>query len=145
MELTSVYQTQIFLYSCIFGLVLGTYYDIFRILKILKFIKKKMYFILDIIFMVTAGIFTFLFLVAVNYGELRIYVLAGEAIGFCLYNFTVSKVIINIIKYILKFSERLFDNMRNKMIVPIESNLKEQFMRLRYKLNYSERKSNKGS
>lgn len=89
-------QLEIFIYSFLFGAVLGIIYDIFRIIRL--FFKSRFWnvFIQDIIYFFFSGVSTFLFILFINSGEIRFYILAGEAIGFIIYYLTLGNIIYSI-------------------------------------------------
>jgi Spore cortex protein YabQ (Spore_YabQ). len=74
------------------GVGLGAYYDVFRIGRLVFHPGKRQNFILDFIYMLTSGLITFILAVAVNYGEVRFYIIAGEIIGWCAYHLTIGQL-----------------------------------------------------
>ena len=88
-----MYQVLIFAYSLALGLVLGFSYDIFRVLRIIINSKNIAVFLQDVLYFMVSGILTFLFVLAVNSGEARLYILAGEAVGWILYHVTLGEFI----------------------------------------------------
>lgn len=85
-------QLQIFWYSCFFGIILGIVYDIFRIIRMFFTCKIWNIFIQDILYFLIAGILSFIFILSVNFGEVRFYILAGEAMGWIVYYLTLGEV-----------------------------------------------------
>lgn len=119
MEVTLAAQSHGFIISCIVGFVLGAYYDFFRILRILCKTEKRHIFFQDIFFMICASIVTFLLVLAVNWGEIRFYIIAGEIIGICVYYLTVGEVTIRIAKLIYKFLLVVFHFIKRLLILPV--------------------------
>lgn len=100
---------QIFLYSCVLGVILGILYDVFRIVRLAIRWNIWQVFLQDILYFVICGILTFIFLLMFNNGVIRIYVLCGECLGWAAYYITLGKLIyrcssriINYVKQILK-------------------------------------------
>lgn len=119
MEVSLAAQSQGFLTSCIVGFALGAFYDIFRILRILFRTEKRHVFFQDIFFMACAAVVTFLLALAVNWGELRFFILAGEIIGICVYYLTVGEVTVRIAKLIYKFLYCIYKFIRKFLLRPI--------------------------
>lgn len=88
------------------GFLLGIIYDLFRLTRVVLFKRQSKAVIItqDVIYALTCGFVTFLFLLSKNYGEFRAYVIAGEGIGFLIYFFTLGIVAV-----------RFVDTVTNKM------------------------------
>lgn len=86
-------QLQTFEISLLFGAILGAFYDLFRIIRI--FFKCRFWdvFIQDVIYFFISAVLTFLFILFINFGEIRFYILAAEIIGWILYYTTVGNLI----------------------------------------------------
>lgn len=84
---------QIFLFSIPLGFIFAIAYEI--VTYSLYSLRKKIWvcYTRDILFFLTAGIFTFMFLLVVNFGEFRFFVFIGEFLGWILCRFTVGKLI----------------------------------------------------
>ncbi len=115
-------QIFIFLFSLILGLMLGIIYDVFRIVRMIINSKNIAVFIQDVLYFIISGIITFIFVLGVNSGDSRFYILAGEGIGWIIYHITLgdiiykysSKIVLSIKfkirtlrkKFFLKFSKK---------------------------------------
>ena len=86
-------QTMIFACSCILGTGLGILYDVFRIIRIAINSKNITIFMEDVIYFILSGIITFIFVLKINSGESRFYILAGEGIGWIAYHLTLGNAI----------------------------------------------------
>lgn len=106
MEQSLSSQPIIFGYACLFGILLGAYYDIFRIIRILTASERRHIFFQDVFYLGSCGVLTFLFTFAANKGEFRFYILAGEIIGWCVYHLTVGAVTLRLIKWIVSLLEK---------------------------------------
>lgn len=84
-------QVATFLWSLALGALMCLLYDVVRVLH--KFSIKGFFEVMisDIMFWFIVALFTFCFLVLRCQGEVRGYVLAGQAIGFTAARFTVSR------------------------------------------------------
>ena len=104
---------EIFLFglSCIFGVVIGICYDIFRTARILFPHNTILVVIEDVLFMTGYTIFLSSFASACARGELRFYYIVGNTIGFILYLFTIGSIVINTMKkiyFIIKKTIEIF-------------------------------------
>lgn len=84
---------QLFLYGGM-GFLLGAYYDVFRILRVLLKPRPFGVFIQDIVYFLTAAGMTFVFVLAVTDGVLRVYLFAGLLTGFFAYRYTVGRAVV---------------------------------------------------
>ncbi len=96
---------QIFLFSISLGFIFAIAYEV--VISSLYFLWKKIWvcYTRDILFFLTAGIFTFMFLLVVNLGGFRFFVFIGELLGWILCRFTVG----NLIRFI-------FQTIRGKVV-----------------------------
>lgn len=82
-------QTVYFLWSIVFGVVLGVLYGVFRSLA---FFSRAGFFLTvaaDIFFFALCGLLTSLFALPFNRGDVRFFIIAGEGIGFLVYYLTL--------------------------------------------------------
>lgn len=111
-----VLQVKIFVIACLFGAVLGIIYNILGVFRAIFKYKSQFIFLQDIFYLIFTGIATFLFILYVNYGEIRFYILLGEITGGLIYYVTLSNIVNRIIfklsiifrKYSQKFSKIFF-------------------------------------
>ncbi len=92
MNVTMAEQLRGFYLSLGMGVFLGAVYDIFRLIRIFWNPPKRQLFFLDMLCMLLLGIFSYLLFLAVSSGSLRLYVILGECIGFCVYVWTVGRI-----------------------------------------------------
>lgn len=112
-------QPVIFGYACLFGAVLGLYYDIFRIIRLLTASERRHVFLQDVFYLFTCGVLTYLFTFAVNYGELRFYILAGEAIGWCIYYLTIGAITLRVSTLVVTFLETCIHWLKCHIFLPL--------------------------
>ncbi len=115
-------QTKGFLLSLGFGFLMGAVYDIFRIIRISISKGRKLQILSDIVYCILLAFLTFIFFITVNEGEIRIYLLLGEAIGFAVYGLSMGTIIfafgkkwIEIIKLFFRFTLKPFKNLYAKV------------------------------
>ena len=85
--LTIADQTRLFLLALGLGFLLGIVYDLFRVVRMAFTMRRAGVFIQDVLFFLTCAAVTFVFLLAVNQGEIRGFIIAGEGLGFLIYYF----------------------------------------------------------
>lgn len=105
-------QTGNFLFSLGFGLIVGISYDIVRTVRLVFTNSKKALYVTDFLFAVFSAFATFLFCLTVTEGEIRWYVILGEAIGFSVYYFSFGIIAVRFtdktVGFIRKLSKKIF-------------------------------------
>jgi spore cortex biosynthesis protein YabQ len=86
------------------GGILGAFYDIFRVLRMLLKHNDIIIQLEDFIFWLCCAFFMFYFLLVKNDGIIRIFTMIGALIGAVLYFFIFSDVFIKFVLFISKFS-----------------------------------------
>ena len=133
MNLSLAEQFKGFVISIASGILLGAFYDIFRIIRGVFHCEKRTVFFQDLFYMFIASFVTFLVALGVNYGEVRFYILGGEAIGGCIYHLTFGMITLRIFKVIAKILNKL-------IILPIKylfSKLSNIILKLLKKIVYN--------
>lgn len=105
----------IFGYSCLLGVGLGILYDVFRIIRMLINTRNITIFLQDIIYFIVSGFVTFLFVLGINEGQSRFYILAGEGIGWIAYHITLGEKIYHCSENIVKMIRNKFRNFSNNI------------------------------
>ena len=77
-----------FFYSLGFGFLLGILYDVFRIVRLAVSNAKPFVAVMDFLYFVVCGILSFFFVLVTDEGNLRIYTVLGEALGWMIYYFS---------------------------------------------------------
>ena len=85
-------QTAYFLWSLVFGAALGAVYDLVRAARMLFRAKRIHVTVSDILFFAVCGVLTSLFALPFNKGDVRVFILFGEAVGFLAYRLTLGSV-----------------------------------------------------
>ncbi len=93
MEITNGQQLNELFLSCGMGFLLGAFYDVFRLIRLIMKPGAKAIFFQDLAYFLISAIVTFLFALAVMDGELRFYLFFGLAVGFAAYYFTIGRVV----------------------------------------------------
>lgn len=82
-------QIRLFAFAFGFGFMLGIVYDIFRTLRLIISGGKRVVFVADITYFIAAAVLNFCFVLVFNDGEMRGFILAGEALGWLVYYFSL--------------------------------------------------------
>ena len=100
-------QGQIFILFFLLGIVIGSIYDIFRVIrknfKTSDFVTQ----IEDIIFLIISGILILCFILKFCIGEIRFYVFIAIFLGILLYFLTISKPYVIILNIVVKFCKKI--------------------------------------
>lgn len=89
-------QFTIFAASLGLGFLLGILYDVLRALRLSITKSRVALVIFDVLYFVLFGIITFLFILALNKGEIRFYIIVGEMIGAVFYYISFGIAVIKI-------------------------------------------------
>lgn len=108
MEVSVTGQTLVFLAACCFGAALGAFYDLFRIFRVAVPCSRAAVFVQDIIFWLFCAVASFLFLLYVNTGIVRLFVLLGELLGATLYYVTLGVLVMRSARAIIGFFRAVF-------------------------------------
>lgn len=105
MHLTLYEQGEIFRCAFIFGLFLGVFYDVFRLLRAFGLRSSGAVFVQDIIFMSCCAVLCFMFAQTTVHGHFRVFVEIGHLLGFLAYRCSIGMAS----GYIYKQFGKLFD------------------------------------
>ncbi len=89
-------QLTIFLCALGAGFLLGILYDIMRAMRLSFTTSKAAVIIFDVVYFLLCGILSFLFILALNKGEVRFYIIAGEIIGWLFYYISLGVAVIKL-------------------------------------------------
>ncbi len=109
-------QILIFVYSLALGMFLGFAYDIFRIIRMVINSRNIAIFIQDVLYFILSGGVTFLFVLSVNSGNSRFYILAGEGIGWIAYHITIGEIIYKCSNKTVNFVKSKIAALKNKFL-----------------------------
>lgn len=100
-------QTRIFLFALGFGFLLGILYDVFRTLRMIISQSRSFVFFMDLLYFAVCAFLTFCFILVVDSGRVRIYVAAGEILGWMIYYFSFGAIALKLTNAIVGFFRRL--------------------------------------
>lgn len=89
-------QTLIFLSSLGVGFLLGILYDLFRAIRLSITKSRTATVIFDILYFFVFGFLSYIFILALNKGEIRSYIIIGEIIGALFYYFSFGIVAVKL-------------------------------------------------
>lgn len=100
-------EMQLFGYSCILGIALGLFYDVFRTLRLMFRHNAVLTAAEDIIFCTVYALALTAFASGAARGEMRFYYVIGNAAGFLLYLLTLGAVVSALIRQLLRITAAL--------------------------------------
>lgn len=101
-------QLKFFLLSLGVGFALGVFYDILRTVRLSVTNSKAATVIFDVLYFAVFGLATFLFILAINKGQIRFYIIFGEVIGAAFYYFSFGVAAIKLTDIFVKAFRRFF-------------------------------------
>ena len=112
-------QIIIFLFSMLLGAFLSLVFDGFRISNAVLKVNLKRIFFEDVIYFILSAIITFTYILVVNSGEIRVYIIFGEVLGWIIYRLTIGKFVYKIILTVVKFLSKWFSKLKKYVISKI--------------------------
>ena len=113
MDATIINQAYLFGIYSVCGIIIGIFFDLFRILRRSFKTPDIITYIEDIIFGILTGVFLIFIIFVFNNGELRFYIFIALILGFYIYLLTISK-------YFIKINVRIIITLK-KIIIKIFS------------------------
>lgn len=117
MAISQLYYFVIYIFS---GVIIGIFFDIFRILRRSFKTSDIVTYIEDILFWICSAIFLLFVLFKINNGEIRIYSIVGILIGAIVYMTTISKFFIKINVKIILFIKNIISKILNVILWPFK-------------------------
>lgn len=111
MGLYQTFHPLVFLWSLLWGVYIYLVYEALHFVRIMLGERKAVTIICDLLFMVVSDIFMFIFSLAYNFGQLRIYMLIGAFLSFVFLKLTVGRLILTIFKWFYKLISRISKNL----------------------------------
>lgn len=111
-------QLIIFLASLGLGFLLGILYDLLRTIRLTITKSNVLLIVFDILYFILFGFISFLFILAMNKGEVRIYIPVGEIIGWLFYYFSFGLAAIKITDVLVKAIRGFFSLLFKLLTAP---------------------------
>ena len=105
-------QTRLFLFAVGFGFILGILYDVFRTLRMIISGSKIFVIFMDILYFAVCGFLIFCFSLVIDYGRIRMFSLAGNALGWLIYYFSFGAIAIKVTSLVSGFAYKLKKHVR---------------------------------
>lgn len=100
-------EALLFLCSCLIGVGFGILYDGFRVLRLFLPSGEKIVFVEDGLFFGIITVVDFLFFLSRTYGELRLFLIIGELLGFLMYYLTAGRAVYFLMLHLSRGIKRL--------------------------------------
>lgn len=104
----------VFLKSVGIGFITGVLWFVFALYRRIAGCGKIRTALLDVLFFMIAAVLSFLLLLDINAGVMRLYVFAGEGIGFCLFRFLPANAFMRTIITFKKKASRMLSAHKRK-------------------------------
>lgn len=117
-------QAQIFLVSIQAGMVIGVFYDIFRIIRKIIPHPDWLIHLEDLIYWIIVSSFMFFVLFSKNYGEIRGFALLGALLGNVFYFFTIGILVMKFSDWIINLIKKIIHIIIKIIFIPIKFTLK---------------------
>lgn len=124
MENTTITQLYTLFIFTISGIIIGLFFDIFRIFRRSFKTSDLVTYLQDTIFWICTGIFILFILFEFNNGQIRSYTIIGLVVGIIVYMFTISKYFIKINVKIITFFKNVISKILFIVLFPVRFLLK---------------------
>lgn len=111
-------QTKNYLLSMGLGFLMGFIYDGFRIIRLAISSKKIAVIISDLLYCVCCCFGFYIFLLTVNEGQFRFYLLLGAVVGFFVYYFSLGAIIFTFSSFLTNFIKKCFKRIFAVLLFP---------------------------
>ena len=113
-------QLYVFLIYCLCGVIIGIFFDVFRILRKSFKTPDIITYMEDVLFWFLTGIFLIFVIFKFNNGELRSYIFVGLGLGITIYLLIFSKLFINVNTTIIKFLKMIIRKIILILLYPLK-------------------------
>ncbi len=113
-------QTKSFLLSLGLGFIFGIVYDTLRIIRLCISSKKIVIIVFDILYCILFCFSFFIFLLMVNEGQFRFYLLLGSLVGFLVYYFSLGAIIFSFSRFLTEFIKKCVKRIFAVLLFPFQ-------------------------
>lgn len=124
MENIILIQLYSFIAYLVSGIIIGIFFDIFRILRKSFYTPDIITYIEDILFWIFTGLFLLLILFKFSNGQIRIYNILSLIFGVIIYMVYISKFFIRVNVKILTFIKKIIYKILNVILYPLRFSFK---------------------
>lgn len=132
MEIDFYTQTNAFLYSFLLGVGLGAIYGLFKVVRVTFLSGKISVIICDVIYMLIVCLSLFFYSLAMLYGFIRFYVIAGVLVGFILYRMTIGRLLFRVYEPFVAFAKKILRKITTKFKI-----YSKKLLKILYKILYN--------
>ncbi len=100
-------QGQIFMFFFIIGIIIGIFFDIFRVIRKSFKTCDKTTFVEDLAFIILSGSLVIYSIIKINGGEVRFYLFLGIFFGILIYSLTISNLCVIILYEFVKICKKI--------------------------------------
>ena len=136
-------QLRILLQVFGFGFLLGFLYDVFRTLRLLIGGGRKAFWIADVLYFTVCTCLSFLLLLVINEGKVRMYTVLGESAGWLVYYFTLGFAVMKLCDATVAGIRRCRARVRQRLLFPIGRKISRIFAKRKKKIDENMKKSKK--
>ncbi len=139
-------QAVIFLTSLGVGFLLGILYDVFRAIRLSLTKSRTATIIFDMLYFFTFGFLSYIFILALNKGEIRSYIIIGEIIGALFYYFSFGIVAVKLTDTFVAVVKKIKEFVLNVISFPfklLHRLFYKSFLKIKDFLKKTEKKSSK--
>ena len=116
-----IFQLNIFLYSVGFGFAAALIYDIFKSIQICFFNSHKALFLKDLFYTLIFSYLYFIFILSVNNGKFRIYIILGLVLGFISWFLSLSSLFLKFFIHLIKCLKAIFFTISQVITFPLRT------------------------
>ena len=103
----NISQEQTFMLFFIIGIIIGIFFDIFRVIRKAFRTDDKITFFEDLIFIILSGFLVIYGIIKINGGEVRFYLFLGIMFGIVIYLLTISNLCVIIFYEFVKICKKI--------------------------------------
>ncbi len=119
LELVVADQVKVFAYAWLLGAALGLCYELFRIPRQAFRMPAWVVFLQDLLYVLLWALATFLFQMTFSKGQVRLYILVGEFLGWVLYYFTLGALLFRLSGAIIAGIRAVLHVVFGKILFPL--------------------------
>lgn len=116
---SDIFQLNILLYSVGFGFLSALFYDVFKTVQFCFFNSNKGLFFKDLLYVLSLSYSVFVFVLTVNNGKIRIYLIVGIILGFICWFMSLSSHFTEFIKTLIISFKSIFLFLSNAITFPL--------------------------
>lgn len=117
-------EAAVFGQALLTGVVLGVYFDLYRILRRFFRFSYGMVLVQDLLFWLTGAVGVFFASVVVSGGRLRVFFVLTAMVGWGLYAATVGSLLMAVVDVAVKLLRRLFAGVNKTLLSPAASHVR---------------------